>query len=162
MSGMTSIVKVITRTVSGFIFLYGCYIVLFGHISPGGGFAGGAIIAAGLILSRLAFGTTEKQEKNTSISSSVFESLGGILFVLVALLGFVILGAQVVKTGQGASLLKQGGYFFKNLFPGFGKPGNLVSAGSIPLANIAIGIKVGAAMLSIFVVLASTKYIFKE
>jgi multicomponent Na+:H+ antiporter subunit B len=159
---MTPIVKVVTRTVSGFIFLYGCYIVLFGHISPGGGFAGGAIIAAGLILSRLAYGTTEKQEKNTSISSSIFESVGGLLFLAVALLGFVILGAQVVKTGEGTSLLKQGGYFFKNLFPSFGKSGNLVSAGSIPLANIAIGIKVGAAMLSIFVVLASTKYIFKE
>ena len=55
-----------------------------------------------------------------------------------------------------------GGYFFMNLFPSFGTPGRLVSAGSIPFSNIAIGIKVAAAILSIFVVLSSTKYIFKE
>lgn len=145
MSGMTSIVKVITRIVGGFIFLYGCYIVLYGHLSPGGGFAGGAIIAAGLILARLAFGTTANQERSTSISSSIFESTGGLLFLLIALLGLFV-----------------GGYFFINLFPSFGRPGRLVSAGFIPLANIAIGIKVGAALLSIFVILASTKYVFKE
>jgi multisubunit Na+/H+ antiporter MnhB subunit len=145
MKGMTPIVKVVARLVGGFIFIYGCYIVLYGHLSPGGGFAGGAIIAAGLILSRLAFGTTARQEKSTSISSSIFESTGGLLFLLVALLGLFV-----------------GGYFFINLFPSFGTPGRLVSAGSIPFSNIAIGIKVAAAILSIFVVLASTKYIFKE
>jgi len=142
---MTPIVKVVVRLVGGFIFLYGCYIVLYGHLSPGGGFAGGAIIAAGLILSRLAFGTTAKQEKSTSISSSIFESTGGLLFLLVGLLGLFV-----------------GGYFFINLFPSFGTQGRLVSAGSIPFSNIAIGIKVAAAILSIFLVLASTKYIFKE
>ena len=50
MKGMTLVVKAIARIVGGFIFLYGCYIVLYGHLSPGGGFAGGAFIAAGLIL----------------------------------------------------------------------------------------------------------------
>lgn len=145
MNGMTPIVKVIARTIGGFIFVYGCYIILYGHVSPGGGFAGGAIVAAGLILSRLAFGTTASQERSTSISSSIFESTGGLLFLLVALLGLFV-----------------GGFFFMNLFPGFGIKGELVSAGSIPFSNIAIGIKVGAAILSIFVVLASTKYIFKE
>ncbi len=145
MKGMTPIVKVVARIVGGFIFIYGCYIVLYGHLSPGGGFAGGAIIAAGLILARLAFGTTASQEKSTSISSSIFESTGGLLFLLIALLGLFV-----------------GGYFFINLFPSFGTPGRLVSAGSIPFSNIAIGIKVAAAILSIFLVLASTKYIFKE
>jgi multisubunit Na+/H+ antiporter MnhB subunit len=145
MKGMTIVVKEIARIVGGFIFLYGCYIVLYGHLSPGGGFAGGAFIAAGLILARLAFGTTAEQEKSASISSSIFESTGGLLFLLIALLGLFV-----------------GGYFFTNLFPSFGTPGRLVSAGSIPLANIAIGIKVAAAMLSIFVILASTKYISKE
>jgi len=146
MKGMTAIVKVIARTVAGLIFVYGCYIIIYGHVSPGGGFAGGAIIAAGLILSRLAFGTSAVQERSTAISSSISESVGGLLFLLVALLGLVIFAD---------------GFFFRNLFPGF-SAGTLISAGSIPLSNIAIGIKVGAAMLSIFVVLASTKYLFKE
>jgi multicomponent Na+:H+ antiporter subunit B len=145
MSGMTPIVKVVARIVGGFVFLFGCYIILYGHLSPGGGFAGGAVLAAGFMLLRLAFGTTAKQEKSTSISSSVFESTGGLMFLLVGILGLFV-----------------GGYFFANLFPSFGTPGLLVSAGSLPLANIAIAIKVGAAVISVFVLLASTKYIFKE
>ncbi len=145
MNGMTSIVKEIARLIAGFIFLYGCYIILYGHLSPGGGFAGGAVIAAGFILSRLAFGTSAKQEKNSSISSSIFESLGGLSFLLIGLLGLFV-----------------GGVFFLNLFPKAGIAGQLLSAGSIPLLNIAIGLKVAGAILSIFVVLASTKYLFKE
>ena len=41
MSGMTVIVKTITRWVKVFIFLFGAYIIVTGHLSPGGGFAGG-------------------------------------------------------------------------------------------------------------------------
>ena len=56
MKGMTLIVKTITALLIGFITLFGFYIVLTGHISPGGGFAGGVILAAGLLLVILAFG----------------------------------------------------------------------------------------------------------
>ncbi len=144
MRGMTVIVKTITKIIVGFIFLYGCYIVLFGHISPGGGFAGGAIIASSFILARIAFGTTEAQEKSTTVVSSIFESIGGIGFLSVALIGMLV-----------------GSYFFENILP-LGIPFRLLSAGHIPLANIAIGIKVGAALLSIFLALASTKYLMRE
>jgi len=41
--GMSLIVKTITRLTVGLILLYGIYIVLHGHVSPGGGFAGGVI-----------------------------------------------------------------------------------------------------------------------
>ena len=41
MKGMTVIVKTVTRWVKVFIFLYGIYIIITGHLSPGGGFAGG-------------------------------------------------------------------------------------------------------------------------
>ena len=43
--GMTLIVKTVARIVAGFILLFGIYIVIHGHVSPGGGFAGGIIIA---------------------------------------------------------------------------------------------------------------------
>ena len=43
--GMSLIVKTITRLTVGLILLFGIYIVLHGHLSPGGGFAGGVIIA---------------------------------------------------------------------------------------------------------------------
>ena len=54
--GMTIIVKTVTRITIGFILLYGIYISLNGDIGPGGGFAGGVIIALSLVHVMLAFG----------------------------------------------------------------------------------------------------------
>lgn len=54
--GMTLIVKTVTRLTLGFILLYGIYITLNGHAAPGGGFAGGVIIALSLVHVMLAFG----------------------------------------------------------------------------------------------------------
>jgi len=53
---MGIIVKTVTKLTLGFILLYGIYIALSGHISPGGGFAGGVIIALSFIHIMLAFG----------------------------------------------------------------------------------------------------------
>ena len=47
--GMTLIVKTITRLTVGLIMLFGIYIVLHGHLTPGGGFAGGVIVALSFI-----------------------------------------------------------------------------------------------------------------
>lgn len=144
MGGMTVIVKTITRLIAPFIFLYGVYIVLHGHLTPGGGFAGGVIIAASFILLILSFGTMEMKEKVSYAFGSVFESVGGLMFILIAVLGLFL-----------------GTYFFLNFIPK-GTPLRLVSAGIIPLANIAIGIKVGAGLFSIFLALGASKYIMKE
>ena len=54
--GMTLIVKTVTRLTLGFILLYGIYIAMTGHESPGGGFAGGVIVALSFIHIMLAFG----------------------------------------------------------------------------------------------------------
>ena len=54
--GMTPIVKNTARLVSGFIAVFGIYIALTGPLSPGGGFAGGVILAAAAVLIVLAFG----------------------------------------------------------------------------------------------------------
>lgn len=50
------ILQVISKYVVPIIFVFGIYVVLNGHISPGGGFSGGAIIGAGLILYAVSFG----------------------------------------------------------------------------------------------------------
>ena len=55
-SGMTLIVKTVTRLTFGFILIYGVYIGMAGHSSPGGGFTGGVIIALSLVHIMLAFG----------------------------------------------------------------------------------------------------------
>ncbi|NQU74218.1 MAG: hypothetical protein HQ547_05885 [Candidatus Omnitrophica bacterium] len=132
--GMSLIVKTITRLTVGLILLYGIYIVFHGHISPGGGFAGGVIIALSFIHIMLAYGKEVAFKKLSKSTASFFESLGAILFLAIALLGFT------------------GGYFFLN-FISKGEPFKLFSAGMIPLCNIAIALKVGAGLFAIFVVL---------
>lgn len=133
--GMTLIVKTVTRLTVGLILLYGIYIVLHGHISPGGGFAGGVIIALSFIHLMLAFGRETALKKLSQARASVIESLGALMFLSIALLGFI------------------GGYFFFNLFIHKGRPFDLFSAGIIPLCNIAICLKVGAGLSAIFVAL---------
>ena len=54
--GMSLIVKTVTKLTLGFILLYGIYVALTGHLSPGGGFAGGVIVALSFIHVMLAFG----------------------------------------------------------------------------------------------------------
>jgi multisubunit Na+/H+ antiporter MnhB subunit len=144
MKGMSLIVKSITNIVVGFIFIYGVYIIVHGHLTPGGGFAGGVIIAGAFILKFLAFGSELNPEKKAGQVVSIFESLGGLLFIGIALSGLILAGT-----------------FFLNFLPK-GKPLHLLSAGIIPLCNIAIGIKVGAGLFSIFLALAAMKYIIKD
>lgn len=132
--GMTLIVKTITRLTVGLILLYGIYIVLHGHLSPGGGFPGGLIIALSFIHIMLAFGRDAALKRLDRVRASFFESLGAIMFLGIAVLGFF------------------GGYFFLN-FLNKGQPFNLFSAGTIPLYNIAICLKVGAGLFLIFVAL---------
>jgi multicomponent Na+:H+ antiporter subunit B len=143
MKGMSVIVKTIARILMGFIFVYGIYIVFHGHLTPGGGFAGGAIVGAAFALLVLAYGSTEGSEKKTFFTLSIFESTGALMFLCIALLGLLF------------------GFFFKNFLP-HGSPLSLWSAGIIPLANIAIGIKVSAALFSIFLALAVAKYTLED
>jgi multicomponent Na+:H+ antiporter subunit B len=48
------IILIISRILAPYIMLFGFYVIFHGHYSPGGGFQGGAIIAAALILIRIA------------------------------------------------------------------------------------------------------------
>ncbi|MEO0026143.1 MAG: MnhB domain-containing protein [candidate division WOR-3 bacterium] len=146
MRGMSLIVQVMTGLLAGILLLYGGYIILHGHLTPGGGFAGGVLVAAALILVSLAFGAVEQVERRGYILSSIFESSGGVLFLGLALAGYFAAD-----------------YFFRNagLFY-IGRPLELVSGGIIPLANIAIGLKVGAGLFAIFLALGASRFVMKE
>jgi len=137
--GMSLIVKKVTCLTVGLILLYGIYIVLHGHVSPGGGFAGGVIIALSFIHLMLAFGKEAAMKRLSESKASLFEGLGAVSFLAIALLGFT------------------GGYFFKNV-AAKGDPGALFSAGIIPLCNIAICLKVGAGLFGVFVALVLLKF----
>lgn len=136
--GMSLIVKTITRLTVGLILLYGIYILLHGHVSPGGGFAGGVIIALSFVHLMLAYGKEEAFKRLPKKALSFLEGMGAIIFLAIALLGFT------------------GGFFFLNFLPK-GEPFKLFSAGIIPLCNIAISIKVGAGLFTIFAALVLLK-----
>ncbi|MCF7907738.1 MAG: hypothetical protein K9L86_02540 [Candidatus Omnitrophica bacterium] len=137
--GMSVIVKTITRLTVGIILLFGIYILSHGHVSPGGGFAGGVIIALSFIHLMLAYGKDAALKRMPKKAISFFEGFGAIMFLAIALLGFT------------------GGYFFLNFLPK-GEPFRLFSAGIIPLCNIAISLKVGAGLFAIFIALTLLKF----
>jgi multicomponent Na+:H+ antiporter subunit B len=147
-SGMSLIVKTVTRMATGFIAIFGVTIVLYGHVSPGGGFAGGVIIASAFILVVLAFGREYASRFVTGRAASMWDSGGALAFLAVALLGYL------------------GGHFFWNFLRP--PPGvevslfRLYSAGSIVLSNAAIGIKVGMGLFGIFFTLSIFRRDVKE
>jgi len=140
MKGMTVIVKTISSWVKVLIFLFGIYIVVFGHLTPGGGFAGGVILAASYILLMLAFGR-EFVEENLSLPlASKLDCAGAFLFILIAILGLVFGGSFFVN------------FLYQKYLPG--QPLHLISAGTIPLSNIAIGLKVAASLFLVILTLS--------
>jgi multicomponent Na+:H+ antiporter subunit B len=147
-TGMTIIVKTITRYTVGLILLYGIYIVLHGHLTPGGGFAGGVIIALSFIHLMLAFGKDVALKKMSDKLAGILESLGAIMFATIAIIGLLVSGFLFFNflTGQ-----KPNPSSFFNLF----------SSGIIPLCNIAICLKVGAGLFGIFIALVFFKFMEK-
>jgi multicomponent Na+:H+ antiporter subunit B len=102
------------------------YITLHGHIGPGGGFQGG-VVGAGALLLAYAAGQTVRLNRNGSLAAlEVTEALGGAAFLLLALGTLVAAGATL-----------------QNDLP-LGTAGMLLSAGTIPLGNIAVGVEVAA------------------
>jgi multicomponent Na+:H+ antiporter subunit B len=144
MKGMTIIVKTISSWIKVLVFLFGIYIILFGHLTPGGGFSGGVIIAASYVLLLLAFGR-EYAEKNLSLPiASRLDCVAAFLFAALASFGFI----------YGA------GFFFYNFLQqkfmaDWGTAGRLISAGAIPLSNIFIGIKVAVSLFMVILVLSA-------
>ncbi len=118
------------------IFLFGAYIFINGHLTPGGGFQGGAIIASGVTLMFLA---NPNMEFNHRLVSFI-ESISGLSFVLIGILGIVFAGG-----------------FLDNRILELGTFGKLLSAGSIPIIYVFIGLKVGAELSSIVGTLNETQ-----
>lgn len=92
--GMTLIVKTVTRLTFGFILLYGIYITLNGHVSPGGGFAGGVIVALALVHVMLAFGKEAALKRLRPAILRVFLCVSGLAFLVIVVMGSRLGGAM--------------------------------------------------------------------
>jgi multicomponent Na+:H+ antiporter subunit B len=132
MAGMTVIVRTIARLLFPFMFLFGVYVVIHGHLTPGGGFPGGVIIAASVLMLILAYGIDHIHERMGFSHAEVLESIGGVTIVILGILGLLL-----------------GVFFLQNVFP-LGRLGELFSAGNLSLLYLGVGIKVAAGIVLIF------------
>jgi multicomponent Na+:H+ antiporter subunit B len=105
------------------IFTFGAYVIVNGHLSAGGGFQGGAIVASGVMLMLLA----GPGGKLNVAALSVVESIAGVFYVALGILGLILAGG-----------------FLDPRFLPLGEVGTFASAGAIPLISALLGIKVGA------------------
>ena len=147
--GMSPIVRTVSLWVKGFILVFGIYIVLYGHLTPGGGFGGGVIIAMAFVLMTLCCGKHEALKRLPLGVAGEMDSVGALMFLVIALLG--------LSAGLG-------GTFFTNYIAKAnpGTPYKLLSGGTIMLSNIAIALKVSTSLFLIFTLLVMLRVIYKD
>lgn len=114
--------RVGSRALFGIILMTGIYISIHGHLTPGGGFPGGTMIASSILLLYLADDEFRAKIKGFKI----LESAAGSAYVIIGLLGLFV-----------------GSYFLENLLDN-AVLGDLFSAGMIPIIYVIIGLKVGS------------------
>jgi len=147
LEGMGMIVKTVARWLKGFVLLYGIYIVLYGHLTPGGGFAGGLVIACSFILLTLAGGEGHGQSFFTKGWASTLDGVGLLLFLALAWLG---------------TLWAEGAFFENFIATPEARHFTLISGGIIPAANIALGLKVASSIFLVFTVLAAMRLVPRD
>lgn len=140
MNGMSKVVRTITHLIYWFIFLYGFYLVLHGHLTPGGGFQGGAVIASGIALMMVANGVGSTGYHEGSFLSA--ESAGLIIFLLLGLLG---VGKTFMFNFLAVGRFHGAVWFFGKAVEGINS-GRFNTGGIIPLMNLAVAIEVIGAL----------------
>ena len=114
--------KVGSRALFGIILMTGVFVTIHGHLTPGGGFPGGAMIASSILLLYLA----DDQFRTKVSGFKVLESVAGTLYVVIGLVGLFAFD-----------------YFLVNFLDN-GILGELFSAGIVPIVYVLIGLKVGS------------------
>jgi multicomponent Na+:H+ antiporter subunit B len=127
----TEAVRVLGLGLIGPTVVLGLYVVAHGHLTPGGGFQGGAILATASLMVFLSGRFVAFRRVNPLILMDASEGAGAFAFPLIGLLG-----------------LLSGPAFLANVLP-LGTAGELLSGGTIPVLNLAVALEVSAAFLLI-------------
>ena len=126
------VLRAVATVIIPLIMLFGVYVILNGHLSPGGGFSGGAIIGSALVLYSSAFGY-ERIHEFLPFRTATAISCGALL---------------VYAASKGYSFFTGANHLPSIISPG--TPGMLFSAGIIPLLNICVGATVTITMYGFF------------
>ena len=129
----SDLVRLAGLVLIGPLLVLGFYIVAHGHLTPGGGFQGGVILASGFLLTYAAATHATMRKVRPWVLIEVTGSVGAAGYAAIGLAGLI-----------GGSAL------FFNVLP-LGPVGQIFSGGTIPLANLAVSLEVSAA----FVILMS-------
>lgn len=129
---MDPVLRQTAKIIIPFIFMYGVYILLNGHLSPGGGFSGGAVLGAAIVLFSAAYG---EEAARRFLSERRFKIVS-----LIALSFYCLSKSYSFYTG--ANELES--------FIGNGTPGDIISAGLILPLNIAVGLVVACTIYGIY------------
>jgi len=146
-AGMSKIVKTMSGVTFPFMVIFGLYVIIHGHLTPGGGFQGGAIVASACSMVLIAYGSVWTMKKVKEKHLSIFESLGALMFISLAFFGILLADGIFFDN----FILSQTGFLFSGIGTG---SGNINTAGVIPLMNIAVGLKVIAGLFAIVLVMA--------
>ena len=129
------ILKKIALIILPFLAMYGSYVILHGHVSPGGSFAGGIIVGLSLIAFSTIYGLEGGRKKVREKVLIYTESYGTLWYVLMGLVGIF-----------------KGAPFLANKLAGIdlGQPGSLSSGGLISLIGVGVGIRVASTVVTLF------------
>ncbi|MBP7095603.1 MAG: Na(+)/H(+) antiporter subunit B [Spirochaetia bacterium] len=127
----SEILKTASRLLSPLLVLFGVYIFLHGHLTPGGGFQGGVVIATAVLIGLLA----DPEAGLAHGVMHVVEGLSGFAYVALGAVGLWFTGVQA-------------GFLDPRFLP-LGELGRLASAGAIPIIYSLVGLKVGAELTGI-------------
>ena len=119
------IVKCAADRILPFSLVFGIYVILFGTVSPGGGFQGGVIAASGFTLLYLGYGMKVIRQTVNAEALRLGEAAGAAFYVFLGVIG-ILLGFN----------------FAKNVFADIGEAGELISAGTITFMSYTVGFKV--------------------
>ncbi len=126
--GPSEILRTASRFLAPVLFLFGAYIFVHGHLTPGGGFQGGVVIASAVVLG--IFGAPDRRLAHGAMAA--IESLSGASYVVLGILGLVLAAGFLDPT-----FLPPGSF------------GALASAGAIPIIYSVVGIKVGTELAGV-------------
>ena len=133
---MTKIVRTTADIFFPFCLVFGLYVVIHGHLTPGGGFQGGAVMATGTALLLVARAYDDITGRIRKTALKVCEATGLMLFLLAGLSG-IFKGLPFMANWMAAT----GGLFGTPIAHG-PNPGDLNTAGLLPLLNLGVGIEV--------------------
>ncbi|MBU3189288.1 hypothetical protein K9O30_05355 [Clostridium bowmanii] len=129
----STILKQVSKVLIPCIQIFGIYIILYGHLSPGGGFAGGTIIGTSFILYRIVYGK-KFTDKLLPYRRLITYLCGAIIFY------GVLKGYSFITGGNHLNLPQ----------PSLGTPGHIISGGFLLPLNILVGLIVAITIYFFF------------